>query len=202
MINYNLNSLIEKGEFLKVKEELKDRVFKDFGSRKESCILSLNGKEFQMTLGKAFLNFLFLSFFVNCGIDIRDEDLYLKDSCTEDSLNKYFNHLLTRYSTVDKKRFEEFRKAIVSVLDEASDTSSVLNKLAGNTISLDDFVYLLATSEEARKLLKPEIPFGYQFNEVENLFNHAGNDLISLFKSHKELDLSPFCMAQHGPLSE
>ena len=198
MINYNLNSLIEKGEFLKVKEEIRNQVFKNFGSRKESCILTLNGTEFQMTLGKAFLNFLFLSFFVNCGIDIRDEDLYLKDSCTEDSLNEYFNHLLTRYTNVDKKHFEEFRKAIVGVLDEASDTSSVLNRLAGNTISLDDFVYLLATSEEARKLLKPEIPFGYQFNEVESLFNHAGNDLISLFKSHKELDLSPFCMAETG----
>ena len=126
MINYNLNSLIEKGEFLKVKEEIRNQVFKNFGSRKESCILTLNGTEFQMTLGKAFLNFLFLSFFVNCGIDIRDEDLYLKDSCTEDSLNDYFNHLLTRYSNVDKKHFEEFRKAIVSVLDEIAFFKSLI----------------------------------------------------------------------------
>lgn len=198
MINYNLNSLIDNHGFHDAREDLQAEVLSDFRARKESCILTLNGTEYEMTKGKAMLNFLFLTFYVDCGIDIRDEDLYLKDYCTEDSLNKYFNHLLTRYTDEDREHFEEFRAAVVNVLDRASDLSSVLNKLAGNTISLDDFVRLVAVNEDARKLLKPDIPFGLQFNEVEALFNKSGQELVALFKNNKDLELSPFCMAETG----
>lgn len=185
-------------EFEKTKETLKQNILSDFSYRKQPCVLVVEGKEYQMTAGKVFLNFMLLSFFVQCGIEILDSDIYQEDFVSEKSLDKYMSYVLTRYADQNEESFEAFRAAMIDVLNKLADISAPCNVLIGNTISLNDFIILAATNPEARQIFRPDIPYGMQFNEVEALFNESGKKLMNLFIKDKERELHPYCVSGTG----
>lgn len=185
-------------EFEKTKEMLKQNILSNFLYRKQPCVLVVNGKEFDMLAGKVFLNFMLLSFFVQCGIEIIESDIYQEDYVSEKSLDKYMSYVLTRYSGTNEESYEAFRTAIIDVLNKLADVAAPCNVLVGNTISLNDFIILISKNPEARQLFRPDIPYGMQFNEIEQLFNECGKKLMDLFIKDKERELHPYCISGTG----
>ena len=185
-------------KFEAVKETLKQNILSNFESRKQQCVLVVNGKEFGMTAGKVFLNFMLLSFFVQCGIEIIESDIYQLDYVSEKSLDNYMSYVLARYSEVNEEDYKDFRANIVDVLNKLADISAPCNVLIGNSISLNDFIILASTSPEARQIFRPDIPYGLQFNEIEALFNEYGKKLKELFINDKDRELHPYFVSGTG----
>lgn len=185
-------------KFEEVKETLKQNILSNFSIRKQPCALVVNDRKFDMNLGKAFLNLMLLQFFVQCGIEITEDDIYLLDYVSEKSLNNYMSHVLSRYAGVNEENFDDFRSNIIGTLNKLADIAAPCNVLAGNTISFNDFVILIAENPEARQIFRPEIPYGMQFNEIEATFKEYGDKLMDLFKNDKERELHPYCVSGTG----
>ena len=199
MTLYKLASLTSSYDlFTEVKDALRSEIISDFAKRKQPAAIVLNDQTYEMTKGKVLINLMLLEFFVQRGISIEPEDLYLAEVVSAKTLHDYFNHYLTRYNNIDNKDYDAFRSSVADVLNKLSDISGTLNVLAGNTISLADFVKSIATDEEARQLFRPTIPDNLQFNEVEELFHECGKKLVDYFIRHKELELSPYCTSGTG----
>jgi len=199
MDQFNLDSLMSSYDnYVEVKESLKRELTSDFALRKENAALILNGEIIEMSKGQVLLNLMLLDFFVERGIRIEREDIYLHDSVTTKYINNYMNHYLTRYGKSNKNNYDEFRHSVAETLNELSDIAYYLNVLAGNSLSLADFVEVIATDEDARHLFRPEIPRGLQFNEIEDLFHKLAKSLMNYFKSHRNLELNPYCISGTG----
>ena len=89
---------------------------------------------------------MLLQFFVNCQIKLIETDIFMPEAISEKTLNKYFSYVLKRYSDGNPKEFDPFRKEFIDLLNKLSRISVPCNMLAGNTISLNDFVILIATA--------------------------------------------------------
>ena len=187
---------IEK--YIQVKEELKQEILSDYSLRKTQCVLVLYNKEYKMNAGTLLLNLMLLQFFVNCQIKLIETDIFMPEAISEKTLNKYFSYVLKRYSDGNPKEFDTFRKEFIDLLNKLSRISVPCNMLAGNTISLNDFVILIATNNEARQLFRPDIPNGLQFNEVEELFGEFSKRLMNFYKSAHGLELHPYCVSETG----
>lgn len=196
---FDIDSLAASEDlFIRAKESLQNEIITDFSSRKLNATLILNGEKYSMSRGKVLINLMLLEFFVERGISIEKEDLYFADVFNAETIKDYTNHYLTRFAGTNNNDFDAFRKSVADVLNRLSDISGQLNVLAGNTISLADFVELIATNETARHLFRPEIPYGLQFNEIESLFSELGDKLMKFFTEHKNSELYPYCASGTG----
>ena len=185
-------------KFLDVKETLMQNILEDSLSRKQQCVLVVNGKEFPMKKGKVFLNFMLLSMFVKWGIEIIESDIYQFDYVSEKAFDNYMNYVLTRYSNTNEEEFESFRKEVVDTLNQLASISYILNVIVGNSMSLNDFIILNATNPEARSIFRPDLPETMEFSEVEKLNKEYGKKLMDLFKQEKETELHPYCVSETG----
>lgn len=188
----------DKEQFIKVKDELKQEIMSDFAVRRNNVVLILDNKQFQMTAGQALLNLMLMQFYVNCNIKLTEKDVFTDSYISEKNLNAYFTYILKRYAKENKAEFTSFRAEFVDLLNKLNRISVPCNMLAGNTISLNDFIELAATNEEARHLFRPEIPNGMQFNEIENLFNEYSKKLMTFYKTTTESELHPYCVSGTG----
>lgn len=196
LFNFN-NILKSETEYNHIKDEVKDSILESYRSRKFPVKILIGTEAIDSTLGNVLVNLLLCTAFVESGIEITKDDIYLESTVTQDSIEKYINHTLNRFRENGEHDYQIIRNKIYQSLNEMSDISGNLNALSGNSISYRDFVRLAVNDPEAKALFKPEIKPG-AFNEIESQFNDCGNKLFNYFKTHTNTELYPFIASETG----
>lgn len=198
MKTFNIQELVNNPiEFEKQKNELKDLILNDFKLRHDECAIIINNEKIVVTQGQMLLNLFLLSLFKGHGLTLSKDDLFLNNSISGDDIELYLNKVLERIKDggID---FNEYRQSVYEFLNETNDISGKTNILAGNTISLLDFINAEIEDPETSELFSAPQLDNLQFSEIEDIFNQRGKDIIKYFNSHKERNLSPFTRSKTG----
>lgn len=181
------------------KNNLKEVFRENYKFRKEIGTLKLDNKTYEMPFGKVLVNLIFLRPFVECGIKIEEEDIFTGDSISGKVVTDYSNHYLTRYTNSHRgNNFDAFRMSLTHALDEFDNSSSEYNAMSGNSTSFFDYIMLIAEGGEAKKFLRPDIPQGLQFNEIEKFHKQIGRDYMNYVKTRPELEQHPYVISGTG----
>ena len=199
-IAIDLNLLLsERQQYNAIVNYTKGQILKDFSKRHDKITLVVSGQNFEMTLGKALLNFLLLASFVESPVEVTPDLLYLKDSVSQGDFEKQFNKIIDVYRKSDVEiNYDHIRVSIAETLNEMSDISGYLNVAAGNSISFQDFVRLSVEDKEIHDLFYHKIRYGLQYSEIEKEFAECGNKLMDYFKRRPDSDLYPFVVSGTG----
>lgn len=195
---FKLNILLNNTEkYEKRKKDLAQQILSDFSSRHNIGIVVIDNEEIKLTLGQILINLFLLSFFEGQKVKITKDFLFTSESISGPAIEKYFNKLLT-YIKDDGNDFDFYRSRIYDILNEMSDFSTNTNVLAGNTLDYLDFLEIKEKYPEYNALVNVEIPYGLQYNEIEDLFNKKSKELMDFFATHKDTNLSPFVRSETG----
>jgi hypothetical protein len=185
-------------EYQSVKDQLKQDILNDYGSRNNKAVVIIGTENVPMTLGKVLVNLLVMKPLVGKGIKLEKGDLFSFNTVTESSLNQYFNRIITRNKVAKTFDFDNLRAVIAETINEMSDISGEINVLSGSSITFYDFVRLYATDEEARDIFSHKLDAKLQFDEIEDKFNALGKKIEAYFKKQKDSDLYPFIASETG----
>lgn len=199
---YDFNELFSNiDDYTKVNNELRERFNTNFLERKNPAILKIDDTEFNMTLGKVFLNICLMKPYAELHMTPTKEDIFTADSMPQDVLEAYFNHILSEVKEINKDeekiKYDDTRQAIADAEDELCDLSGQYNVNVGNTLSYRDFIRMETEDPEAAKLFSPKVKPG-QFHEIENQFKQAGKDFQAYFEKHKDAEIYPFIASETG----
>jgi len=189
-------------KFNTVKEKLKSELNENFLSRRDPVRFLLDGKEFDVTKGRVFLNLCLMKAFITLGIHPNESDIFSAESVTQGELEDYANHIIERAKELNKAEkievnYDLLRQSIADDNDELCDLSERYNKVRGNSISFRDFIRLEVEDPEAYALFHPVVKPG-QFNAIEAQFKIAGKKLEEYFITHKDTELHPFVASETG----
>lgn len=181
--------------FYGVKESIKNRLSEDYSTRKTKVNIKVSDDEREITLGRLFLNIVFLEPLIKNNIKIIPEDIFM-GGLTQKSAEKQFNYLLKRFreNNID---YNLGRNYLANIINELSDLSAEKNSIVGNSISFRDFVRIEVEDPEGEKLFSPEVKQG-SFSDIESQFAVSGNNLLDYFKRHHEAELHPFVVSETG----
>ena len=194
---FNLNSILSsRSEYDVVREELKSQILNDFDSIKENVLVSINGKEIEMTTGRLMTNLLFMRFFVYFDLPFTEDDLFNNEDITSKSSGAYFNKLLDKVKETNSD-YDLYREAVAETLNELNYFSSKLNSSAGNSISLLD-ILKMDDDEDGHEILFPNFDNVNTFDEYEEKFKESSNKIEQYYKNHPERELNSFIRAGAG----
>ena len=194
---FNLNSILSsRSEYDVVREELKSQILNDFNSIKENVLVSVNGKEIEMTTGRLMTNLLFMRFFVYFDLPFTEDDLFNNEDITSKSSGAYFNKLLDKVKETNSD-YDLYREAVAETLNELNYFSSKLNSSAGNSISLLD-ILKMDDDEDGHEILFPNFDNVNTFDEYEEKFKESSNKIEQYYKNHPERELNSFIRAGAG----
>lgn len=194
---FNLNSILSsRSEYDVVREELKSQILNDFDSIKKNVLVSINGKEIEMTTGRLMTNLLFMRFFVYFDLPFTEDDLFNNEDITSKSSGAYFNKLLDKVKETNSD-YDLYREAVAETLNELNYFSSKLNSSAGNSISLLD-ILKMDDDEDGHEILFPNFDNVNTFDEYEEKFKESSNKIEQYYKNHPERELNSFIRAGAG----
>ena len=193
-----MNIFSEVSEYTRVKDELKKEILYSYGSRHDPAKIILNDGAFDATLGRVLINLLIMKPFVEKGLKLCKNDLFNYESVTEDSLNEYFNNILTRFKRDVNFDFDDLRILMADTINELSDISGVLNVLSGNSVSFHDFVRLISEGGRAKELFTHKIGPRQKFSEIEEGSRRLSQELVDYFSNNPETELYPFVKSGTG----
>ncbi len=185
-------------EYQHVKNQLKENILNDYGSRNNKAVVIIGTENVPMKLGRVLVNLLIMKPLVGKGIKLEKSDLFNFDTVTENNLNQYFNKVINRSKSVKGLDFDELRAVIAETINEMSDISGSINVLSGSSISFHDFVKLWSTDDEAKQIFNQKLDSKLQFDEIEGKFNQLGKTIEKYFKKQKDSDLYPFIASETG----
>ena len=178
---------------------LKEMIRGDFSKRRDTVTVSVNSDIVTMTYGKLLLNLFLARPFMGFEKLFDMDMLYMKDSLSQDDLEKHFNKIIKKFKesgeTVD---YDRLRKDIAFSLNEMSDLSGYLNVSAGTSISFQDFVRISVEDKNMHDAFYHKIRYGLSFTEIEKEFANSGKKLIEYFSTHPETELHPFVISGTG----
>jgi hypothetical protein len=192
------NIFRDYSEYSDTKEELKKLILEDFSSRKNAAKIMIGNDIIQADFGRVLMDLLIMKPFVNKGLKLSANDLFGFESVTEGNLDKYFNSIIAKFKSDVDIDFDDLREIIAETINEMSDISGELNVLAGNSISLHDFIRLSAEDSKAYSLFNQKIDKRMQFDEIEKKFNNLGDEIETYFKTNKDTELYPFIISDTG----
>jgi hypothetical protein len=178
-------------------QSLKDGILSDFGSRHDTMTLKADDKSIEMSKGKLLINLMLLRFYSGRPEKITSADLYMYDYVTADTIDEFFDSMLTKCGDIGGD-YDQYRDNVASSLNEMSDLSGKINVKMGDSITFYDFVRLAATNPKAKELFTTKVPYGLKFDEVEALFNKVSKDIINFYLTQPDSDLYPFIRTNTG----
>ena len=199
-LRLSLDGLLQsKEDYKAILSFLKDSVLKDFSRRKDTVTLTIGSETVDLAVGKLLLNLLLMASFVESPIPVTSDMLYMKDSVSQDDLQKYFDMIIDKYKEYDcHVEYDKIRESIAYSLNQMSDISGRLNVLSGISISFQDFVRLSVEDKKIHDLFYHKIKYGMSFTEIEKEFSDCGKKLLEYFKERKDSELHPFVVTGTG----
>ena len=182
-----------------IKKNLKNKLLENYACRHNLATVKLNNEELHREWGRIYLDLYLIEPFVVEHLVLTKKDLFNKDVLDQQSLENYFNRILNSHKEgLNNTNYDSIRRIIYNIENEMADNSGEFNLRYGPSISFNDFVRLSVESEEARDIFYPKLEYGMQFNEIEDKFALAGNNIFDFFGKHEETDLYPFIASGTG----
>jgi hypothetical protein len=195
---FDLNELKDNpSEYDKLASGIKSGILSDFQSRHDKAIVSVGGDDVEMSKGKLLINLMLLRFYEGRKEDITKSDLYLYDYVTADTIDEFFDMMLTKCGDSGGD-YDSYRDMVANSLNEMSDLSGFVNVKMGDSISFYDFVRMASEDKDAVKIFTAKVPYGLKFDEVEAMFSKVGKEIVELYKNRPDSDLYPFIRTDTG----
>jgi hypothetical protein len=190
--------MLDQDLYEKTKEDITSEVLNDFSSRKEQVKLITSDGEVKVTLGEALTNLMMLKFSITQDIPITKDLILSGKKVNGDEISKIFNRVLNKIKEIDNLNYDHARLSISESINEMSDISGEINVRAGNTISIQDFVRLAATDENAKKIFNVKFDDNVKFSEIEDEFDRKGQEILDYFSKKKDSDLYNYVWSKTG----